>query len=454
MTIDRSPEFTHPSVSTNACYNTRLLRVNHQVRAEAFDVLLKSNIWIVVTVCSEQERFVKSDLLEVLRGARAQPVLELRGNSMSLIEKEAAAKFWIGEGCGEGLVASAPQWSRCFAYSRRAYGFFVITLLADAEHYKTMTITFNKQPATHIKKYLKQLIEPLFIVRGLEMLSLEDNDEHLGPGLGAAMTTKIKNGLQVAKILHGYKTQGGACFKAGDFVLAAYFYEFGLKAWPLHKTLSKALPRPSRAETNEILNIVIDLFNNSNLSVNALVAVRRDKLSRRILGITPRQLDAAISTGDASLSWMGMTDEQRVEAHECRAVAYENRADYKEQHHNENASVRADLENAARDYFFAGNVKAAETSGGTCGPLSLRQTDAFPHGADTNWRRIVQRLGRTPDTSDPAYKMLAWVEEGTGRPWLGDPRQAEHWDMEKFSRRLRQSRLRMSEGWRREMETP
>jgi hypothetical protein len=83
--------------------------------------------------------------------------------------------------------------------SRRAYGFFVITLLADAQHYKTMTITFNKQPTTHIKKYLKRLIEPLFILRGLEMLSLEHNDEHLGPGLGAAMTTKIKNGLQFAK---------------------------------------------------------------------------------------------------------------------------------------------------------------------------------------------------------------------------------------------------------------
>lgn len=150
---------------------------------------------------------------------------------------------------------------------------------------------------------------------------------------------------------------------------------------------------------------------------------------------------------------MGMTDEQYVEAHKYRAVAYENRAEYKEQHHNDNASVRADLENAAKDYFFAGNVKAAEISGGTCGPLSLRQTDAFPHSADTNWRCIVQRLGCIPDTSDPAYKMLAWVEEGTGRPWLGDPRQAEHWDMERFSRRLRQSRLPMSESWRREVET-
>src|SRR3954447_12367151 len=83
-------------------------------------------------------------------------------------------------------------WSRCFAYTRRAYGFFIITLLADAEHYNTMTIRFNKQPKTHIKKYLKRLIEPLFIVRGLEILSLEHNDEHLGPGLGAAMTTRSK----------------------------------------------------------------------------------------------------------------------------------------------------------------------------------------------------------------------------------------------------------------------
>ena len=71
------------------------------------------------------------------------------------------------------------------------------------------------------------------------MLSLEHNDEHLGPGLEAAMTTQIENGLQVAKIVHGYKTQGDACFRAGDFVLTAYFYEFGPKAWPLHKTLSK-----------------------------------------------------------------------------------------------------------------------------------------------------------------------------------------------------------------------
>jgi hypothetical protein len=137
------------------------------------------------------------------------------------------------------------------------------------------------------------------------------------------------------------------------------------------------------------LNIVIDLFNNSNLSVNTLVGVRRDKSSHRILDITPRQLGAAINTGDASLSWMSMTDEQRVEAHKYRAVAYENRADYEEQHHNDNTSVRADLENAAKDYFFAGNVKAAEISSGTCGPLNLRQTDAFPHGADTNWRRIA-----------------------------------------------------------------
>jgi hypothetical protein len=183
----------------NACYNMRLLRVNHQIRAEAFDVLLKSNIWIAITVCSEQEKCVKSDLLQVQRGARVQPVLELRGNSMSLIENQAAAKFRIGEGCGEGLVASAPQWSRCFAYSRRAYGFFIITLLADAEHYKTMTITFNKQPTTHIKKYLEQLIEPLFIIRGLETLSLEHNDEHLGPGLEAAMTAKSKMACRLPK---------------------------------------------------------------------------------------------------------------------------------------------------------------------------------------------------------------------------------------------------------------
>ena len=113
--------------------------------------------------------------------------------------------------------------------------------------------------------------------------------------------------------------------------------------------------------------------------------------------------------------------------------------DYKERHHSNNASVRDDLENAANDFFFAGNVKAAEISGGTCGPLSLRLTDTFPHGADTNWRRSVQRLGRIPDTSDPAYKMLAW---STGRPWLGAPRQAEHWDMERFSPRLCQSGLR------------
>ena len=138
-----------------------------------------------------------------------------------------------------------------------------------------MTITFSKQPTTHVKKYLKQLIEPLFIVRGLETLSVEHNDELLGPGLEAAMTTQLGNSLQVAKILHRYKTQGDVCFRAGDFVLTAYFYEFGLRAWPLHKTLSKALPRPSRAEMNEILNIVIDLFTNSNLSVNTLVAVRR-----------------------------------------------------------------------------------------------------------------------------------------------------------------------------------
>jgi hypothetical protein len=76
----------------------------------------------------------------------------------------------------------------------------------------------------------------------------------------------------------------------------------------------------------------------------------------------------------------------------------------------------------------------------------------FRMGADTNWRHIVQRLGRIPDTSDPAYEILAWVEEGTGRPWLGDPRQAEHWDMEKFSRQLRLSRLRTSKSWRREVE--
>jgi hypothetical protein len=98
MTIDRSPEFTHPSVSTNACYNLRLLRVNHQVRAEAFNVLLKSNIWIIATACSEQEKFVKSDLLQVLRGVRAQSALELRGTGRALIEKQAAAKFRIGGG--------------------------------------------------------------------------------------------------------------------------------------------------------------------------------------------------------------------------------------------------------------------------------------------------------------------------------------------------------------------
>ena len=58
---------------------------------------------------------------------------------------------------------------------------------------------------------------------GMDLLPnmVTDFRDNLGPGLQAAMTTRIENGLQVAKILHGYKIQGDACFRVGDFVWAA-----------------------------------------------------------------------------------------------------------------------------------------------------------------------------------------------------------------------------------------
>ena len=463
MTIDRSTEYCPSLKRWQNNFNLNFLRVNRQLRAEAWEILRKTNLWIRLTVVTETGASVKPDFRDgnSFRGRAVQPWLqsqEFPAADMDLLKSGTALHIWIGETCGtdDGAESEMPcsHSELLFAYSKTSYSFFCNELFAKLPEYHNISIDVNPVLLSASSKYImKELVTPLTIIRGATRAVFRRlSGRKAFRRLQNIMKTPVRTQSDIHEILMSFKDAGNVAFQEKNYSLAIHLYNRGVIAFGPLTEIAKAQNLPVGVpESNEIYHVVGDIHSNYSLAVNKLVETRRLGNDRRIANVTHIQLqDAAISAA-AALGWPGLLDDQRVKAHFRRAVAHENLADWlKQQDQKENLIASRLIESqvmkiydaAGKDYFYAmqafGKTKGSdyemmrqgyERARGKSGPLGCSGT------TDENTGFLM---------GDMDYKQGYEVDEMQlpgGIVWKGDPRLVARWGTQMMGMAILRLRL-------------
>ncbi|KAJ9614060.1 hypothetical protein H2200_002196 [Cladophialophora chaetospira] len=339
LTIDRGPELTlNPHRWEENFGNLSILRVSHQVRAEAWDVLKSTNIIVHVTVFTEANQPVKPNLMHGAEDhLHVQPYIQ--AGLFGLVKAEelntsSALHIWLGESCGKDDANKTGRYrmqhNMMFVYSMRTYGFFCIELAARVNEYKSISIDVNPCPsAAPFEFILQELLLPLSIIRGADRVCFRNLMKiKIFANMGKEMMKRIHCPEEMTKTLTLFKDKGNECYKAGKYAVAICHYWLGGQA--LGHLLEQAEKHDwpvGSPGINGIYHVEADLNSNCAQAHHKLVLSRKGK-NGKFRNIEGWQLDKAINFADAALAWAGVLDDQRGKAHFRRGVAFMDKAQY------------------------------------------------------------------------------------------------------------------------------
>ncbi|KAK8066725.1 hypothetical protein PG997_013472 [Apiospora hydei] len=167
---------------TEGWFNLATLQINQQTRDEAWDCMIKNNLWVKVTVASINH----SD----------NPTIGAAGHWCSVISRrplpqwdpyspfntapkeyserlasKAAVSLWMGETRGpsdkDPVDDSSTHLTFVFAYHPHSYGVFIQELFDHASEYKGLPISPSPVTQPGSSRFSK-LIEPMCIIRDLD----------------------------------------------------------------------------------------------------------------------------------------------------------------------------------------------------------------------------------------------------------------------------------------------
>lgn len=240
LTVDRSPEFTPDRRRWEKNIgNLGLLRVNRQIRAEAWHVLKTKNIIIDVTVVTETNQLPKPNLVQGVEDCFVQPYIQpsLFGHvKAEELRTASALHIWLGKSCGKDDINKTGRYRQhhniMFVYSMRACGSFCDQLATTVEEYQSISIDVNPRPvAASFKFVLQELIHPLGIIRGATRVCFRGimKIKHFA-NLARVMMKRIQSPQDLTKILLQFKDRGNNCYKAREYSKAICHYWMGKQA--------------------------------------------------------------------------------------------------------------------------------------------------------------------------------------------------------------------------------
>ncbi|KAK8001655.1 hypothetical protein PG991_013877 [Apiospora marii] len=349
-----------------------IVQINQQTRAEAWDYLVKRNLWVRVTLdktLSKARRHYLPDIfaerlklyLEFSSSNRRsdessfcwrlyQPYFPLceggpPGKSSEVLASEATVSLWLGETYDPRSNAAADenstQISFMFAYEPRRHNIFIRELLSYASEYKSMTIQPNLVTVPGSERFAK-LIEPMSTMRGLDnVLFVGISDCPTLQALGRDMKPPFDSELEVIKNQKYVLEQGRAAELRGCYAAAMRFYEFDLdwtpELWMSWKSMKLEELRSQLVDGSPVNNSL------SHIRTEMCIGFSRSA-HKFVTELRKRAPDGPLHTLDGIGLWIGksihwareafafdgMTDLQRRQAHLYSAFAFQAEAEFME----------------------------------------------------------------------------------------------------------------------------
>ncbi|KAH9895337.1 hypothetical protein F4778DRAFT_794194 [Xylariomycetidae sp. FL2044] len=387
LTLNQTLPYIHNPTRWEKNFNVALLRVNRQMRAEAWDVIIKTNTWILVLIHTKIGEPIKPDFTNLINAGGttlSQPVFGLilfSEEEKVHMKRNSSLVIGLDECCGinpaEVDESQLQTTEMMFAYHDRSYGFFVNQLLIKVPEYKCMSLDF-RNPAFYNRdamRTLRRLLSPLWGIRGLEGVYIPgfEDEGRFHEALCTlwhakdAFASHWEGVAEKLGIMQGEHV-GNTLFTAQNAL--DYWFSYAVMSLVTQQRRDRERTHPSEAYL----------------------------------------LDGAISCASNYLAWDGLHDDKRADAHALRGISFWNKAQYLTQTRGarESSSKRYGdplvcYEQAARDFFYA--IKHDET-GATAARLNVRYAMA------------CSKINRPTSLGFPLWEVIIPLL-GT---WRGDPR--------------------------------
>lgn len=466
LTLDRT--FEHRLDPTNWARKfpgLALMAVNRQLRAEALDTIVSSNVWIHVTILSD----IRDELPVMMKQVHNHDDPLLSQAVRQRMMTAATVHMRFGEQCrreskyGYLRGGNLRQDSFMFALHPTTFGFFVNDIAATvlmSDKYKCGDITIDLNILTRvttpkpIQYMLDQILHPLArVVRGAKRVSVwgvcarELMASPFANGLANTMKQDTASFYSMTKILLLFGREGRQALEAGDYGEAMRLFWTGTDAYsrfmcPLSNPLGLNSP-----QSNSLIHVALSLHRDFSEAAFRHFEQCRKEFDGKVVGhVQDYLVDKAIACAHRALEFEGITDMQRRLGHLRRGLAFQNKGDYMAEYHSMPKSRRPKLTSkmwtephrphecyteAARDFYYAIQVHPANQS-------VSRLT--------TLYERMCKKIGRPVDLGFEVKE----IQLPLIGLWRGDPRLLEMWGREKYLL-MKLARQRINENFGEEM---
>lgn len=384
----------------------RKFNINRQIREEAWDHLVDSNVWIQVTMTEQ------SPLVDHFRFSAAwYPYLTFPSNRAPLeARRRLAAKVAIGFAMGDPWVKrwrngrvdhhiehrmdnrkDAPLVSVIFAYHTLTYGAFISALARDPHGFTVGP----SQPTLACPQKFNKLLAPLCLLRAGGAGRISGVDRTVLQPIQKAMNQhwckheSVVTIVEMVKDRAWYQNQGRTAEHRGRYSDAMCYYWLG--------STEERAPSDAFAEGSPEYNTLSACDTDLRIGVsrcahrhvaNAKRSAAPVEIDYTHLAWVARQ--GAEAAGEAMARFVGLTDEQRREAHLYSAFNYLHQGKHLD---------------AAHDLFYAQQVDP-----------SYDIPESFVDEEDrVAYEQVKKHLGRK------AFELAEHDIPLLDSPWKGDP---------------------------------
>jgi hypothetical protein len=363
FSVDQNP-LLHPTAEGRSKLDTGILQTNGQVRDEAYEILRDNNIWIIVVINTPSDYPVATFVSRLLLfpASHFKPIeadwLGFHDRKSIVIE--------LGGGCGARNARTSPAGyhseKHLFAYDRQSFAYLCLKLWECTDRCLVMTVIWNIPSSwTDSSRLLDHVKSSLLTVRGFRtVVCIGFPGRSLKRRLEGRMTMQIRVPHDVFKTFRHYCDGAQTAFDAGRNGQAVHMYRCARWATQCLNCAIRKWPSVPANFANACARIDVDIKTNCSKALCTFFSDVQNVSMERFWKLSDHLIDHGVIQADLAMNWPGITDLQRMKAHQSRGNAFRFRAEYYSRNgegiEGKEAQIRSDHENAALDLYYASKL--------------------------------------------------------------------------------------------------
>jgi hypothetical protein len=422
LTVEQNPILV-PNVDEPPKFDTRILRVNRKIRDEATEILRRDNVWLTLGLHTP---FTGSPHFWVDLLPLPATLFKPLGNDWLEFHHQRGTVIEIGHGCGAlntrplGVAYQTQQ--RLFTYDKQSFAYLCLKLWLYVDIYRNMTVILNMPTAPpNNPRIVQRFISDFTGIRGLQKAAcngLQSREQE--QQLEQRMTTDQQGWPERFRLMRDLSDRPDVAANAGHREESIHRYRI------LRLTSQVILQRvghwgPSQTPFDyACYRVHVDFVYRTCTAIMGYIstlqqASDQQESDRKFTKLPSQFIDEAEQVASAALTQLsGASKIFRMKAHELRAQVYERRAEYRRVIAAPASDIRADLQDAALDFYIASLPVDRNTY-----PEQLK--------VDQSLAAVESKLGCTRAQTISRADIETITEPATGLPCAFEGRLLRRW---------------------------